>query len=432
MKIPSVKTHAPGGNRQGSVLLVVLLTVLIIGTALASYLVLVSNQHATTTRSLAWNSAVGAMEAGVEEALTQIRYNGIVNLVANHWTLQADGLFHKTGYLTDRAYYDAAIEAVNPPVIWSTGYVPAPMSSTDFIRRRVRVTTLRQSAGAGGVNARNTITFSGGGYLDSYDASITPKYDPTKRRGNGLAISNAKTSGAIAVGTGKIYGNATTGAGGTVTFGAGGAVGDSAWIAGGNVGAQPGHVANDANLQFDAPVPPYTYGSGWAPSSGLVAGYGATNWSYVCQSGNYDINKIAVSNGANPMLVTGNVTLYVSTDFTVSGSGFVYVAPGATLTLYVVGKFTVSGDGVVNGTGLPKNVSVYGLNTTTQPWTYSGSADFLGTVYAPLANFTISGGASGYGSFTANSFTLSGSGHISYDESLSSSGNYVVASWNEM
>src|SRR6266699_5978181 len=113
-------------NSQGSVLLLTLLTAWVIGIALVSYLSLVANQNRTTYHSLSWNCCVPVMEAGVEEALTQIYYNDITRLGNNQWTY-SDGLYHKTSYLgNDGSKYDVTIQPVDPPVIVSTGYYPAP------------------------------------------------------------------------------------------------------------------------------------------------------------------------------------------------------------------------------------------------------------------------------------------------------------------
>src|SRR6185369_13506251 len=114
--------------------------------------------------------------------------------------------------------------------------------------------------------------------------------------------------------------------------------------------------------------------------------------------------------------------------------GFVYVAPGAKLRLYTTGTFTISGTGVMNATGLASNLSVFGLGTSTSNWAYSGSSAFIGTVYSPYDNFTFSGSAGAFGSFTANNVTISGGASVHYDEQLSGGGeaSYVVSSWNEI
>jgi hypothetical protein len=60
---------------------------------------MVSRQNASTMRSMAWNGAIPAVEAGIEEAMTQLHYTGITNLSANGWTWAVGGLYTKKRYL---------------------------------------------------------------------------------------------------------------------------------------------------------------------------------------------------------------------------------------------------------------------------------------------------------------------------------------------
>src|SRR5213592_3469654 len=107
---------------QGSVLLVTLLTSVILGIGLASYLMLVSNQNYSTMRSLAWNSATPLAEAGIEEALTHL--NDDTSLTVNDWTtLQINGqtVYRKRRNLGDvGSFYSVTISnASTSPVIFS-------------------------------------------------------------------------------------------------------------------------------------------------------------------------------------------------------------------------------------------------------------------------------------------------------------------------
>jgi hypothetical protein len=133
------------------------------------------------------------------------------------------------------------------------------------------------------------------------------------------------------------------------------------------------------------------------------------------------------------MAIVGDVTLYVDNDFKTGGSGFIYMYPGSSLKLYVSGAFTASGGGIINSTQNASKLSVYGVNTTSQSWSYTGGAAFIGTVYAPNADFTFSGGAGGVGSFTVNNVTVTGNAGIHYDESLAPGvKGYTVTAWNEL
>src|ERR1044071_5137862 len=129
-------------RRGGSALLIALLTAFVVGLMLTSYLSMVSNQNRSTMRSLAWNAAVPVMEAGVEEALTHLRYtSGITNLSMNNWTTTGDGWYSKQHWLDAGSYYEVSIRQVEPPVIVSTAYVPAPLTYSvpfnEFIDKRL-------------------------------------------------------------------------------------------------------------------------------------------------------------------------------------------------------------------------------------------------------------------------------------------------------
>jgi len=211
----------------------------VIGIALVSYLTLVANQNRTTYKSLAWNTCIPVLEAGVEEALGQIHKHGIATLGANQWTFNtSDQRYHKTrevykdGY-RDGSYFDVGIQAIDPrggrhgPVIYSTGYVPAPagtgtpmggetafgmilgsvsgaLSPTPrFVFRTVQVTTIARGLGA--INSQGPINFSGGPYVDSFDSSNpnyndgTGRYSLAHRKANAEVLTNSRDPNAIIV-----------------------------------------------------------------------------------------------------------------------------------------------------------------------------------------------------------------------------------------
>ena len=206
-----------------------------------------------------------------------------------------------------------------------------------------------------------------------------------------------------------------------------GSVGDSAWNAS-NSGIEAGYSSNDANVQFNNVTAPFAWGSGSTPVAG--AGGDGTNYNWVVGPGNNQLTSVNISVGKK-MIVTGDATLYVSGSFFASSTGYVYLAPGASLKLYIGGTGAVSGTGIINGSGYAKNFSVFGLPTCTA-LSYNGSSEFIGTVYAPSADFSFSGNAGAFGSFTANTVTVSGGAHIAYDKGLNAEGRYVANSWNEI
>jgi hypothetical protein len=466
MRINTTKT-----KNQGSVLLVTLCTAWIIGIALVSYLTLVANQHRTTHHSQTWSTCIPVLEAGIEEALTQLNYNdgqGTNNAATYGWTNVSSGVYSKSRVVsTDGSYYEVTINATGAtPEITSKGYAPAPQntgtpmggqnafgmilgtvsqSTAAMVSRTVVVGTVLENSGnaKGGLVGKGKITFSGGGTLDSFDSSnplysTNGRYDATKRRANGMAMSNAAVSDSIHIDKSFIYGSVATGTGsGTVTI-TGGSVGDLAWndnnTETGLNRIESGHMATDANLQFDDVAAPFVYGSGSTPVAGAVDG---TNYTYVVNAADntkWNLAAINLTTGKSLIVTGGDVSLYVNGNVITSGSGFVYIAPGASLKLYVNGTLSVGGTGIMNGAGYASKLSIYGLGTSTTPWTCNGSSTFIGTVYSPYHSFTLNGTAGAYGAFTANNLTISGGASVHYDESLSSGGQpqYIASSWNEI
>jgi hypothetical protein len=101
------------------------------------------------------------------------------------------------------------------------------------------------------------------------------------------------------------------------------------------------------------------------------------------------------------------------------------------LSLYVGGRATISGGGVVNPSANPGSFSYFGLPSNTG-LLYSGAADFYGTINAPEAKVTLSGGASLYGAIICGTFNLTGGPGVHYDKSLSGGGLFKVIAWREL
>src|ERR1051326_2531256 len=94
MRINTVRTKT-----QGSVLLVTLCLAWVIGIALVSYLTLVANQSRSTFHSQTWANCIPVIEAGIEEALTQLNYNsgeGLSGAALHGWTVSTNGGCTKT------------------------------------------------------------------------------------------------------------------------------------------------------------------------------------------------------------------------------------------------------------------------------------------------------------------------------------------------
>ena len=257
-------------NEQGGILLVVLMTSLILGITLASYLQYTSTQSRSIMRSQAWNAAIPIAEAGIEEALAHINDSAVgTNWSLNGWTF-VDNHFEKSGNGKVGKYL-ARISNEPLPVITCTAYTSDGRTQSE-IARTVRVTTSRFGTGLKGLITKYDLNMVGGTSIDSFDSqdarySTDGHYDPVKRKDGGYAAS---VFGNLSGET--VYGSVGTGPKGIAS----GNVGDFGWTKS-NQGIQPGHYAKDVNFSFPNVQPPFNGGAA-APTSGSVS---VTNYSFL-------------------------------------------------------------------------------------------------------------------------------------------------------
>ncbi|TAK90080.1 MAG: hypothetical protein EPO07_20625 [Verrucomicrobia bacterium] len=418
-------------SQRGSALVITVITGALTGFVLCSYLGLTTSRNRASMRATAWNTAIPVLEAGIEETLTHL-HEDADRLTANSWT--KDVVNGQTVYTKDRkkspwpdgSYYSVTISNITgtSPAIYSVGHVKSPLEKHEYINRLVRVSlTNPPSLFSRAIAANGPVRLSGGAVVDGFDSSLGA-YDPvTNRLANGGIATNSKQPKAIDVGSAHLYGTAVTGPGGTVAVN-GGAVGDLNWNST-QVGVEPGWSDDNMNVSFQPNTEPT--GPMTIPTTTAV---GVSNITYLT-SGNYQASTFVSNDKTRPMIVIGDATLWVTGDFVVSGSGYVYIAPGASLKLYVAGTGSISGGGIVNGGGSPASLAYFGL-PTSKTLTYNGTANFIGTINAPQADFAISGGASVFGAVIANSFTSSGGSGVHYDQAARGKAILLVTGWREL
>lgn len=422
-------------TNQGSALLLSLLVAVILLITLTSYLMLVSDENRAVGRAQAWNAAMPIAEAGVEEALTQLQYAGSgINLATNGWALGSDGNYHKSQTLNSSSYYSVAIQPATDPIIYSTGFISAPIKG-GYIGRLVKVQTITGPSFGQGITSKGMISLGGGAYLDSYSVNSNGTYSLVPG-GQAVALTDTNVAGAVSLnGSPYISGYVETGDGPTSGSGAtlstigNAVVGDTNYIASGGSSASPnveaGHYSNNANFQFnDVSAPSFSsyYTSFGTLGSSNIAGISG-------QTTCYEVSSISSGN----LYIYGNVTIYCtgSPSVSITGQGFIDITTNSSLTLYLAGSMSVGGGGVINGPSLAKDLTIYGLPTCTSI-AYKGGADFVGVVDAPEADFKFGGNERAIGAFVVNSCTVSGTGGVHWDSSLTSTGGFLVNGWNEL
>ena len=458
-----ITTHT---RLQGSALLLALLTAFVICIALTTYLYLVSNQNRSVMRSMAWNSSIPVVEAGVEEALTQVNYVGSTNLASNGWgAMSADGFFHKYNDLGNGFAYDVGVKpplAFGPdqPTIESIGYAPAPANIASYYsspwgmilgglvpqfsperasaKRKVRVLAKRQTPVQFAMLAKGQIDLHGNSVAtDSFNStnsnySTNGQYDKAKSRDHGDVATNAQIVNGLNAGNANIKGHASTGPDGSVAIGSSGSIGDKAWVDGNTKGAQAGHVSDDTNVEIPDVVVPFA--TGLTPIGGQYPLLTGPTYDYILTNGNYILSSFT-----GKVLVAGNAKLLVNDSFKFTGSDQITINPGASLDVFVAAASAeLGGNGVANIEGNAISFVYYGLKSNTS-LKFSGNAAFTGVVYAPFADFILGGGGNNaqdfVGASVSKTATLNGHFNFHYDESLASQfpiRRYVVFSWNEL
>jgi hypothetical protein len=436
--------HSHQRRENGGTLLVALLSGIVIAIILLSYLKLVQHQHATVARAQAWNAAMAAAEAGVEEAFAQLNPEGVfnpalVNRAANGWGASG-GSYYMPGYPTRRTLASNTTYVVRftdalLPTIYATGYVRVPALEAE-LKRAVEVKTAKAPLYSVAMAALYNIKMNGNNIkTDSYIStnsafSTNGKYDPSKARDNGDVAS---LYGLVDVGNGKIRGDLLTGPQGTNKVGANGLVGDMTW---GGPGIQTNHYANDFNMDYPKVTMP---GNTWftptaAQTDEIISG---VDYKYAfADSGSYTVpgftKPVYIGPGAN-------VTLYITGNVKLSSSPGIMLASGAKLTIYMAGtSFDLGGGGVVNN-GTALDFSYYGFDSNTEI-KFSGNAGFTGSIYAPNADLTMSGGGNPAntvdfsGASVTKTVTMNGHLNFHYDESLAKLGPVILraSSWREL
>ena len=114
------------------------------------------------------------------------------------------------------------------------------------------------------------------------------------------------------------------------------------------------------------------------------------------------------------------------------------MASSGTLQMWVRNSVSFAGNAAVNTTYDALRMRIYGLPTCTSV-SFSGNAEFTGTLYAPSADLRFNGGGSDRADFMGaaivGSAQLNGHFEFHYDENLGRNGpaaSFVIDSWSEI
>jgi|GEM_PF-4611845 len=290
-----------------------------------------------------------------------------------------------------------------------------------------------QSSHAQALAARGNIDLKGNNLAtDSFDSSAPdyPGYWTNSiRRANGDVVSiSAITNSVLNLGNANIAGHTKTGPNGTLLFNANASVGDLAWVDAPTFGIEPGYYTNDFSLFFPDVLLPAI---GWLPA----AGYG-TGGSGIAPNGNTYAHVFTSAASEGYFTLSDSGDIYVDTNVMVTVQVLNGVSTFAPNNLFVAGTGTNSGKLVAyvdcanctigtadkSQSGLAQNLIFLGTENCTSV-AYAGNGGFAGVIYAPSADFQLSGGGTGVsldfiGSSITKTIQSNGHYHFHFDEAL--------------
>jgi hypothetical protein len=362
------------------------------------------------SRSFMRLEALNLADAGAEDALWEIMHNAEQFTIwggQNPKTLVLNSFKDSDQVPTG----DISVSALNTSpgnyLITSVGYVPS--RPADKVKKTVKVKVFPHSLFNNGVFGYDSVSISGTPYINSYNSALGP-YNPL------LAGSNADvgTNGSMTIaGNSTVKGDLIIGPDGTVS------------------GNDPSHVSGETfysgtTMEVEPMLLPDYLAN--LPSQGALSLGG--NDDVALLPGYYRYSSISLTS-KSILTINGGSQVYVEGSFSIVSQA--QVITGSDVSIYIGGSANFAGQGIVNTSGYPASLSIYGLGSDTS-LDFSGGSDFFGSVYAPLSYVAMSGNINYYGAVVGNSVDLTGSLGFHYDEALSQSGSssgYDVAYWQE-
>jgi hypothetical protein len=427
------------------VLIVALLISALIAIVLASYLNLNLTSSRLARRTFTHYAALNLTEAGTEEALWAFNrvaggytdgWNGWTNDGTAAWNKFSDFNFGANTTGTVKVYVTSynPVPGVSPKIVALASVNPPGQTATS---KMLELTLRRRSYFAGGLVAKDSVTFNGSqASVDSWNsdpdnnsATAPVDYSTAVRTDHGSVDSASVDNTAVLVNQANIWGYVATG-------GAQPKVGTNGTIQGvstpSGVAIDPARVSTDFNAEF-ANVTAPTDGTAITTIGATLGTLGqATRW---CIPG------ISLT-GTQTLTILGDVTLIITASsganaISLTGKAAIIIPAGSSLTVYTAGDVKIAGNGLGNSNTQPSTCVFWGTNQSTagQSIQLAGNGALKSLVYAPNGNVTLNGNGDMMGSVVALTITLSGNAAFHYDESLANYGNnapFGISKWREL
>lgn len=461
----SARGLAAAGSK-GSLLIVAMILTAVIGISLASYIRLGIQSQKISNRALYNNAAMNLAENGLEEAMYAINNmvatgtytawsswsNNGTSASSHAWRRfpSSSGTYsfdqNSTGYVRAFVYN---YRGSNAPTIVVRSTVTLGGATQAPIEKWIEVVLSRSSKFANGLVAKDSILFKGNNpSVDSWNSDPGhgtsghvcgyTAFSTTNKNDRGSVGSISVAIDAVLVKQADVWGYVSTNkADPTDSVGKNGSILGKDSPTG--IKVDPNRVSTTFSANFDPVTQPSAsgYTSLGQVSSPTTLGTAGAATTIVC-------TDIRLSGNSQVVTFRGDVTLLITAaagtdaiNITGNSSG-ITVAANSTLTIYTAGNIDLTGQGIVNTSGAPKNIQIYGTSTSTtqdQDIKIAGGGNFSGVIYAPNGSVSLRGDGAMWGSVVAEDIELTGNANFHYDESLGnlSGGNpFRVSSWKEL
>lgn len=454
----SCRSRTCRASSRGGVLITALIFVAVIGISLTSYLALSRTAMTVSHRAVYLTAAHDLAETGLEEGLWAL--NRAASGALFPWSGWTTNGSNATRNFTNFTYNNNITGQVKvlvqnynstPPSVVARSIITLADGTT--VERWLRITTTTRSLFAYGLLARDTITLSGGAFMDSWISD--PDNDPSTAAvpwSNGVALDNTRiatmstATPSISIGSADVYGKASVGAGSSagLAINWGGQVGPRGMPISGSYNLASGALSTGFSAAFetvDAPsgatvalpyvLPRNVIGPPWYLANEDIGTDGTTT---VLQ-----MNSMSIS-GAATLTIRGDVTIHlppsIFTTLSVGGSGKIVLAPGASLKIYTPGDIDVAGAGITNPSA-PERMQIWSTRNgaSGQSIRLRGSGALNAVIYAPDAALSLPGSTDFSGAAVVESANLTGSGAFHYDESLvnfGEGGSLTIDNYDEL
>jgi hypothetical protein len=340
--------------------------------------------------------------------------------------------------------------ALGAPVIYAEGTATLPDGSatiTTQLRATVAVAPLFPNA----IAATSTLTISGGGTVDSYDAS-SGTYNQATAPYSGSPYSNLGYSAVLA--GGNTAATAVTMVSTTVQ---GYVAAPSAstspyaplWTSGvmANLIGSPGFGIDLQRVSRSPYIPQFdihTVGNAvnftiFNNTTNTIGTPGARQPTVYNITSSFNRINLTTLSPQDILIVNGPVILNVSSDFNISNGKMIITSTGSA-EIHFGGNLAISGaNGIDNRTLNPKKLILIS-NASAGTYNFTSTMPFYGCIYLPNATnpLTIGAGTTIYGALSANKITFSGDANLHYDTSLRYAAiggvdtPYVISEWREL